>query len=60
MRRLLLCLFLVSCAEPVTLVRGEEIAMCGPYNTRGFGGYSQALLEIQCIEDFKEQGFVRR
>lgn len=60
MKALILALFLASCYSPVYLVRGNELAVCGPYNTRGWGGHAQTLLEIQCIEDYKEQGFVRR
>lgn len=36
------------------------VAQCGPYTVRGLQGpVAAAQHEAQCIQDFKEQGFIR-
>lgn len=61
MRRFILTLLLAlaACTEPVYLRHSEsgDVIQCGPYEKEGSGAH--ALQEAQCINDYKEQGYVR-
>ncbi len=57
-------LFLVGCAAqsvPVVMVHKDgRSAQCGPYSLHGLVANSSAIREQQCIEDYKQQGYVRQ
>ena len=36
-----------------------EMAQCGPYLSTGMAATGGALREAQCINDYKEQGYLR-
>lgn len=59
---LTLALLVVACTKAVVLVNPEtgQMVQCGPYSTSAFVANANALRERQCIEDYKEQGYVRR
>ena len=66
MRALLITALLVGligcAAEPVFLKHPGtgQTAKCGPYyDTFGRTGVAEAMREAQCIQDYKDQGFVR-
>jgi hypothetical protein len=51
---------LVGCTTPVYLRHPDgRTAKCGPYDARPINSFSSAERERGCIQDFKEQGFVR-
>ncbi len=52
---------LAGCAETITMrnPKSGEIVTCGPYRTTGMGAQAGAMLAQQCVQDWKEQGFVR-
>lgn len=52
----------VAMSEPVTMVNpaNGQTAKCGPYSLHGMVANASALREVQCVEDYKQQGFVRR
>jgi hypothetical protein len=52
---------LSACAETVYLRHPEmgKIVKCGPYRTTGIAAEAAAVREIQCIVDYKEQGYIR-
>ena len=60
-----LVFLLASCAsttKPVFLTHPKTGAtvQCGPYPTRGLAKpMAAAMHETQCIQDYKEQGYVR-
>ena len=59
-----LVFLLANCAvttQPVHMVNPQTGAtvQCGPYNMRGTYALSAAMHETQCIQDYKEQGYVR-
>lgn len=56
-----LVLILAACTSPVRMQHPETgaIVECGPYPAGGLAGISSASREAQCINDYKEQGFVR-
>ena len=60
MKRLLLLVVmaLAGCTSPVEMRHPETgaIIRCGPY---AIGEIGEARREAQCINDFKEQGYVR-
>ena len=61
---LLLSVGLVACTYPVVMKnpKSGQIAYCGPYWTGLASDYSLSGVidrELQCVRDFKEQGFVR-
>lgn len=65
MRSLLVLLLLAACAQsvPVVLVHPDgRMVQCGPYPIGGYGNQAiaAATSEVQCIQDYKEQGFLRR
>jgi len=56
-------LLVAACSqtEPVYMknpVTGQS-ATCGPYKNNDLNATAAAIHEKQCIEDYKEQGFVR-
>lgn len=68
MRKILLALAMLStasvlaaCAETIHLRNPNtgQAATCGPYRTGGIGAQAGAILATQCVQDFKEQGYVR-
>ncbi len=68
MKRHVLCLGLVflfaGCAlttQPVFMGNPQTGAtvQCGPYDKRGDNAIAAAMHETQCIQDWKEQGYVR-
>jgi hypothetical protein len=56
--------FLVGCAaqsQPVVMVNSAgRLVQCGPYSLHGMVATSSAIREQQCIEDYKQQGYVRQ
>ncbi len=36
-----------------------QVVQCGPYDNRALNSMASAQRESQCIQDYKEQGFVR-
>jgi hypothetical protein len=36
-----------------------ETAICGPYKNNDLNATAAAMQEHQCIQDYKEQGYVR-
>ena len=55
---------LASCATAPVLMRNQatgQTAKCGPFSTTDNYGSAEAaaMQERQCIQDYKEQGFVR-
>ena len=56
-------LAIAACAAPAVTMRHPatgKTVVCGPYAERGPNGpIASAMHETQCINDFKEQGFVR-
>jgi hypothetical protein len=66
MRKILaVVLVLGGCqTTPVTMVQSQtgKTAQCGPYYTGLDGGIGKGVpaREAQCIQDYKEQGYVRR
>lgn len=36
-----------------------EVVRCGPYSNLGIAGLATPQREAQCIQDYKERGFVR-
>lgn len=63
MRYLPILLLLAACVatDPVILKHPKtgQTVQCGPYSGRGEGPGAAVMHEIQCIQDFKEQGFIR-
>jgi uncharacterized lipoprotein YajG len=57
-------LFLLGCSytQPVVLLNPKtgSKAQCGPYDNAGIKAAATAMRESQCIEDYKQQGFVRQ
>ena len=47
--------------EPVYLRHQKtgQVVQCGPYDGRPIQSSASAVREAQCINDYKEQGFVR-
>jgi len=53
-------LFLAACSTPIEMVAPNgRIVSCGPFSMTG-GGEAASRREAQCIQDYKEQGYVRR
>lgn len=53
-------LLLSGCTAPVMMRNSDGVTVqCGPYNSAGLPGLSAGRREAQCIQDYKEQGFVR-
>ena len=52
-----------STSERITMVKGEETRVCGPYltggNINGAAMVNQRKLE-SCASDYRSQGFVRK
>lgn len=60
MRWLLLVAALTGCTSAVTLRHPDgRVAKCGPYDARPLNSIASAERERGCIQDYKEQGFVR-
>ena len=57
----LLALLVAGCTEAIHLRNPTTgaTATCGPYASGGMAGLTTPQREAQCINDFKEQGFVR-
>lgn len=56
-------LLLVACqtTQPIYLqnpVTGQRV-QCGPYDGSGIQASASVVRESQCVQDFKEQGYVR-
>ena len=55
-------LILAACTTDPVFMRHPETGQtvqCGPYDSGGVKATAAALHEAQCIQDYKEQGFVR-
>jgi len=55
-------LFMPACTTaPIAMQNPQtgQTATCGPYPAGGTTGMNTAMREAQCIQDFKEQGFLR-
>lgn len=52
---------LAGCATSPVYLRHPDgrTAKCGPYDARPINSFSSAERERGCIQDFKDQGFVR-
>lgn len=50
-----------GCTQPITMVdtRTGETRTCGPFYLSGVSDMT-ALRERKCVQDYKEQGFVRQ
>lgn len=62
MRYLILCLALAGCADSTTYLKNEktgEIVKCGGTHAVTLAEYAVQKREAQCIQDYKEQGYVR-
>lgn len=63
MKKLILIgvLLLAGCSSAITMKnpRTGETAQCGPYAVAGIAAMATPQREAQCIQDFKEQGYVR-
>jgi hypothetical protein len=65
MRRLaiVMMLGLAACSQTIPVYMKNlstgKIAQCGPYKNNDLNATAAAMHEKQCIEDYKEQGFVR-
>jgi hypothetical protein len=64
--RFLMFLFLVSlvgCTHtPIVYMKNPltgQSTTCGPYKNNDLNATAAAMQEHQCIQDYKEQGFVR-
>lgn len=60
----LAALVLVGCAlttQPVYMTNPKNggVVQCGPYDKRGDNAIAAAMHETQCIQDWKEQGYIR-
>ena len=66
MRKILALMFLLtSCQTDAVILQNPQTgktAQCGPYYTGLDGGIGKGIpaREAQCIQDYKEQGFVRK
>lgn len=57
--------FLVGCASDAPIVtmvypKTGAKAQCGPYGNNALRANANALREAQCIQNYKEQGYVRQ
>lgn len=64
MKKLLLLLFLClgGCADSTTYLKNQktgEVVKCGGMHAVTIAEWAIQKREAQCIEDYKEQGFVR-
>lgn len=59
----ILCvLALGACTETIHLRNPQtgQAAQCGPYRTGGIGAEAGAVMAVQCVNDYKQQGYVRQ
>jgi hypothetical protein len=58
-----LILLLAACSSTVPVKmrhpKTGQVVQCGPYDTSGMRHIAAAQHEAQCIQDYKEQGYVR-
>lgn len=61
MRYLVLLLFLAGCQTAPVIMQNPQgqTVQCGPYPEGGMQGINTAAREAQCVQDYKEQGYVR-
>lgn len=62
--RLMMVLLILVGWQPAAVVMvhpvsGREV-QCGPYSAVGLRSHASAVQEGQCIQDYKEQGYVRK
>ena len=48
-----------SISESITMVKGEETRVCGPYTTTGSPSNNNRSLE-SCVSDYQRQGYNRQ
>lgn len=59
---LALALVLLSGCTSAVKMRNQdthEVVECGPYPSGGLAGFNTPRREAQCINDYKERGFIR-
>jgi hypothetical protein len=56
-----LALLACSHTDPVYMKNAAtgKVVVCGPYKNNDFNATAAATHEQQCIQDYKEQGFLR-
>ncbi len=59
----LLIVALIGCSQtPIVYMKNPlngQIATCGPYKNNDLNATAAAMQEHQCIEDYKQQGYLR-